>query len=341
MSSVEEQLARDIAAITEGVVVTESDLRKAQSEVEDRIEHGTDPRGRRRTSLLLAATAATLVPVLALAAVQTLTQEDPAPAAPGPVPTDEDASASPLIPLVPRTLAGIWREDNEFLNLSFTPDATTDDASRGYVTLDSGGQSLTDPDVVGSYEVAGNRISITVTDGAIDGGPQCRGQEIPLRASLIGAGRVRFSLTEATASDCWAGEDEGVLERVLPTMPGLAEFVVGVKGDWKPAVASDMTGLWMAEGGGSVIEFSPEGEYVAKDAKGASDSGRWTLSGKRPTLRLISSNAATGCPEGGRLILTDVQHHLPLNMQGTVSDDACGAAWASPTWIRIPHAGLD
>lgn len=339
MSSIEEQLERDIAAATEGVIVTESDLRKARSEVEDRLESGTDPGSRRRTAWLLAATAALLVPVLGLAAVQNLTQEDSAPAAPGPGAPDGDTSASSLTPFVPRALAGIWREDNAFMHLSFTPDASTDDASRGYVTLDSGGQSLTDPDVVGSYEVAGNLISITVTDGSIDGGPECFGQDIVLRASLVAAGRVRYSLTETTAGDCWAGGDQGTLERVLPTNPDLMEYVVPVDGDWIPARPANMTGLWMAQGGGSVIEFSPDGRYVAQDSRGVRDTGRWTLSGTPATLRLTSSKATVGCPAGGRLVLTDVQHALPHEMHGTVTDDACGAAWASPTWILMPHQG--
>ena len=338
MSSIEEQLARDIAAATEGVIVTESDLRQAGTEVQDRIEYGTNPRGRRRTAVLFAAAAALIVPVVGIAAVQTLTQDDSAPASPGPVAPDGD-SASPLVPFLPGALAGVWREDNAFMHLSFTPDATTEDSSSGYVTLDSGGQSLTDPDVVGTYEFDGNLINISVTDGVISGGPQCRGQEIPLRTSFISAGRVQYWLAEPTVGDCWAGEDQGILERVLPTNPDFTEWVVPVDGDWQPALPANMTGLWMAQGGGSVIEFSPEGKYVARDARGASDSGRWTLSSAPATLRLISSKAAAGCPEGGDLVLTDVQHALPHEMHGTVTNDACGAAWASPTWILIPHQG--
>ena len=38
MSSIEERLARDIAAVTGGVVVTESDLRDARDAVDERID---------------------------------------------------------------------------------------------------------------------------------------------------------------------------------------------------------------------------------------------------------------------------------------------------------------
>jgi hypothetical protein len=54
MSTIEERLARDIAAVMGGVVVTESDLRNAREAVEDRIE-GRRKRGRRRTVAAVAA----------------------------------------------------------------------------------------------------------------------------------------------------------------------------------------------------------------------------------------------------------------------------------------------
>ena len=38
MSTIEERLARDIAAVTGGVVVTESDLRDARDAVDERID---------------------------------------------------------------------------------------------------------------------------------------------------------------------------------------------------------------------------------------------------------------------------------------------------------------
>ena len=58
MSSIEERLARDIAAVTGGVVVTESDLRDARDAVDERIE---SRRQRDRRTVLAAAAAAVLV----------------------------------------------------------------------------------------------------------------------------------------------------------------------------------------------------------------------------------------------------------------------------------------
>ena len=48
MSSIEERFARDIAAVTQGVVVTESDLRDARNAVDERIDSKRQ-RDRRRT----------------------------------------------------------------------------------------------------------------------------------------------------------------------------------------------------------------------------------------------------------------------------------------------------
>ena len=64
MSSIEERLARDIAAVTKGVVVTESDLRDARDAVDERIDSQRQ-RDRRRI-VVAAAAAAVVIPVLGI-----------------------------------------------------------------------------------------------------------------------------------------------------------------------------------------------------------------------------------------------------------------------------------
>ena len=84
MSSIEERLARDIAAVTGGVVVTESDLKDAREAVDERIDSS---QRRRRRLALGAAVAAVVVPIVAVTAVGVL--GDPESATPvSPVPTD-------------------------------------------------------------------------------------------------------------------------------------------------------------------------------------------------------------------------------------------------------------
>ena len=60
MSSIEERLMRDIAAVTGGVVVTDSDLREASNAVHESIE-GYRRRNHRRTVAVAAAAAVALV----------------------------------------------------------------------------------------------------------------------------------------------------------------------------------------------------------------------------------------------------------------------------------------
>ena len=62
MSTIEERLSRDIEAVTGEIVVTESDLRDARADVEDRIE-GERQRDRRRGVVAAAAAAAVVVGV--------------------------------------------------------------------------------------------------------------------------------------------------------------------------------------------------------------------------------------------------------------------------------------
>ena len=66
MSSIEERLQRDIAAVTQGVIVTEQHLREARSNLDDHIEIGR--RRDRRRSLGLVAAAAVVVPIIGVVA---------------------------------------------------------------------------------------------------------------------------------------------------------------------------------------------------------------------------------------------------------------------------------
>ena len=88
MSSIEERLARDIAEVSRGVVVTDSDLRDARTAIDDRIGSGRQ-QDRRRSAFAAAAAAAVVVLLLGLAAYLTIGGEDKAapPAGPGPSPS--------------------------------------------------------------------------------------------------------------------------------------------------------------------------------------------------------------------------------------------------------------
>ena len=128
MSSIEERLERDIAAVTGGVIVTESDLRNARDEVEGRIDSASQ-RDRRRT-VIAASAAAVVVAVAGVAVFQTLGGEDttappvnPAPTAPSDT-VDQDADYLTGDAPTPQLIHGVWRVDNGTTLLLFGEDGT-------------------------------------------------------------------------------------------------------------------------------------------------------------------------------------------------------------------------
>jgi hypothetical protein len=333
MSSIEEQLARDIVAVTQGVVMTDSDLREARDRMEERIDLKRR-RDRRRTTLG-ALVAAVVISVLAFTAFQALDGDaKTAPANPGPS-ASVDPEADYLVGSAPtaESLAGIWRVDNGTTLLRFSAD--------GEISFDDRGQLFADPAATGTYVLDGDRINITVDGGAAD----CAGQEIAMRASLPEQGSARVVHTKQGSGACMP-EQTGrwVLEQVLPTSEILAGLEMPAKGDWKPAPdASSMYGVWLAQGGGHVLELAVDGTYTVAGPTGAvADTGQWTLSGERPQLTLVSAVGSPDCDGGDRLVLRNVGQIDPggtTGMRGTVQQNACGGAWTPKTWALFPHIG--
>ena len=346
MSSIEERLSADIAAVTQGVVVTESDLRDARDAIDERIDSQRH-RDRRRV-VVAAAAAAVLIPALGFAALQTLGSDDktaPPPANPAPT-TSADPEGDFLTGSAPtpELIQGVWRVDEGTLLLKFTAD--------GAIQFDDGGLLYSNPSAIGTYEIAGDLITVTV-----DGGPAgCAGQTFAMRASLPGPGAMRFVHTQPGTGNCAPRElplpselqvEDApgphvwwVLEQVLPTSQGFAEFAAA-GGGYRPL--SDkrvLYGDWMAEGGGHVLEIAPDGTYYVADESGEPiDRGQWTL--QASDLTLTSSAASAECTEGDRLVLGGVEQvnlNTP-NLRGTVEQNTCGGAWTPSAWWLIPHAG--
>ncbi len=219
MSSIEERLARDIAAVTGGVVVTESDLHDAREVLDERIDRKR-VRDRART-VGVAAAAAVVVAIVGVTAFQTLSNEDdPAPPADsGPTtPVDPEARFLTGKAPTPQLIEGVWRVDNGTLLLRFSSDGT--------VQLDDGGQLYSDPLAFGTYEITDDLITVTVDAGT----GQCVGQTFAMRASLPESGAMRFVHTQPGTGTCTPDpvlidaaptgphtDVWWVLERVLPT----------------------------------------------------------------------------------------------------------------------------
>jgi hypothetical protein len=338
MSSIEERLARDIAAVTGGVVMTESDLRDARDAVDRRIA-GQRQQGR-RTALIAAAAAAVVIPVLGVVAFQTIGGDDRTapPAEPAPSPSDPDADFLTGAAPSREVLEGVWRLDNGTTVLRFGTDGTVAIDGRGMLFADS---------VVGTYTIAEDVVTVDVQSGPAG----CVApQQLAMRASQPEAGQLHVVHAEPVTGGCLTDlQERWVLEQILPTSAGWA--AADFSGDdFQPvAGASALLGDWLAQGGGHVLELAtsagePDGGayYVAAAAGDVVDEGRWTFDASRSQLRLVSSGSSPTCAEGDRLVIGGLVLADPGvsgAFRGTVTENTCAGAWTPPAWIQLPHQG--
>jgi hypothetical protein len=329
VSSIEKRLERDIAAVTGGVVVTESDLHDARDAVEERLETGQRNRSR---ALAAIAAAAVVIPILGVAAFQSLGDDaktaPPASSVTTTSPNPDDAFLTGTAP-TPDILNGVWRVDNSDTLVQFATDGSFRATDRGRL--------FSDPAVRGTWVISGDLITVSVEGGTAD----CAGQTWAILASLYKPGRLRFVQDQAAAPDCSYGPGErGALEQVLPTNnEWLAGLVLSTEGPWKPTAdrSALLYGDWMAEGGGHVLELAPGGAYyVADESAEVVDSGQWSTRGSQ--LSLTSSAASGECTNGDRLTWGGLELANPGTsvMRGSVEQNTCGGAWASTVWILLP-----
>jgi hypothetical protein len=329
MSSIEERLARDIAEVAGDVVVTEQDLRNASNAVDERLERQRTL-GRRRT-LAAVAVAAVVVPIVGVAVVRTLGDDRSAPPATPAPSVDAHADFLSGDAPTPETLQGVWRLDNGEVHLRF--------AAPDYVAFDNGGRLYDGPGVEGTYAIDGDLITVTVS-----GGPAgCIGQTFAMRAALAEPGLAHVVHTRPGKAACSEAKDaQWILEQVLPTSPVLAGLDFSSETGWEPVTGPSqrLYGMWVAEGGGHVLELDAGNSYYVADESGNPvDRGQWSLSGG--DLTLTSSADSSACSAGDRLVWAGLEQVDPGTpaMRGTVARDDCGGAWADKSWILVPHEG--
>jgi hypothetical protein len=329
MSSVEERLTRDIAAVTRGVVESESDLRDAREADADRIDSRRQ-RDHRRTLAAVGA-AAVVVPILGYAAFHSLGGEDRTAPPVSPAPTNVNADDIFLTGFTPspELVAGVWRVDNGTMLLRFTAD--------GEVRFDDVGGLYSDPKAVGSYQISDDLITLKLEGGAAG----CAGQTLAVRASLPKSGAMRFVHVRPGTGGCETQQDSyWVLEQVLPTNNDLRGLTVPDQADWTPpADLTSLHGDWLAAGGGYVLELAPGGAYyVAEESGAVVDRGRWAFDDSASRLDLVSAGSSPTCEQGDRVVLGGVEQADPntLVMRGSPEQNTCGGAWATAAWILLP-----
>jgi hypothetical protein len=339
MSSTEELLVRDIAAVTGGVEVTDSELRQAREVLDERIE-GRRQRDRRRIFAAVAA-AAVVIPVAGFVALQTLNGDDKSapPVRPGPTKAVDPYAqfldgADPTADLV----KGVWRVDNGTVLVRFSPP--------NRVAMDNRGRLFADPDISGTYQIEGDLITVQVEEGPAD----CLGQTMAMRASVTKRGLMHVVHTQPGQGDCApefpeVADDPGSyddvswgLEQVLPTSKILSGLAVAEK-DWKKLPRQQpLAGDWMTQGGGQMLELTRNGDYSVLAGTGeVVDRGQWSRQGS--TLTLTSSGSSPSCSAGDRLALGGLEYAnlgTPF-VRGTVEENGCDGAWAEKTWIMLPQ----
>ncbi|HEX5017858.1 MAG TPA: hypothetical protein VFX15_09780 [Actinomycetes bacterium] len=331
--SIEERLMRDIATVTRGVTVSEQDLLDAREQVDDIVESQT--RRDRFMRVAGAAAAAVVVAGVGYAAVQSMSEDGTAVPA-GPAPTVEDPYAHYLngTDPTPELIAGFWRLDNGGLSVIFKEDGTMQFSEEGMV--------YSQPQAFGTYEIEGDSINMTFA-----GGVSCEGVHQNMRASLTKQGNMHSVADEASGGNCTPlSTYQSNWEHVLPPGPGF-DFAPSTAKGWKPLDGQDLQGDWAAEGGGYVLEMSPDGGktphgsyYILDEWAEPVDEGQWSLQGNDLVLTSLARSAS--CSPGDQFVLGNVETTdepgTPV-IRGTVEENACGGAWTPKSWFLIPHDG--
>jgi hypothetical protein len=328
MSTIEERLARDIAAVTGGVVVTESELKDARDEMQERVE-SRRRRNRRRTVAAVVA-AAVVIPIVGIAIAQSVGKDETAPpvspVSPSAEPGDQWLTGTAV---TQRDIEGVWREDNGITSIRFSPS--------GDVAIDTKGRLFGDPAIVGTYEVAGDQVTVNVDGGSAG----CDGDTFVMRASITKSGVMRYVPIEAGSGTCSLAADQwGAWEHVLPAASTFANFNFSDKEPWGAwSGPRSLHGMWAAEGGGYLLEIDRDGSYLVVDESGEPvDRGQWSYGDSE--LTLTSSAASVECAAGDKAVLVDLEQVNPgtLGMQYTVADNTCGGAWVDKEWFLVPNA---
>jgi hypothetical protein len=329
MSSIEKALARDIAAVTEGVVVTDSDLLDAQEAIDERV----DDQRRRSRRRAIAGGLATAAAVAAIGVVAFQTIGDDAESAPpansGPTSIDPYAHFLKGTLPTPALVDGMWRVDNGEISVMFGEDGT--------VQFDDRGAVVSDPATSGTYTIDGERIIVTASDST----PNCVGREFVFRAALPSPGSIRLAPSPDSANACWPVPfGQVVLEHLLPTSNEMAKLNNTSAPGWHPLPADvPLNGDWLAQGGGYILELAPDGSYVILgDNVQPTDSGEWSLKGS--DLTLTSAADSRECNAGNLLTLSGLELVTPgtLSIRGSITQNDCGGNWTPDAWILVPNA---
>ena len=239
------------------------------------------------------------------------------------------------IPVTSETLAGIWRvEDPPASGILHQIGAD------GSFVFDMQGVLDTDPYGIGTYELDGTELIISVTNGACSDWA-FRVDDIPED------GRV---LATYSRSGCHvdAGEPWN-LTRLSPISPSASAIVEPVTVSDTPVElsAANVEGIWLREGTGQLASFTSDGRYSVDDGGllgvDPDDTGHYEIDGD---TFVLSTDGTGSCAAGTTVTWTaaildwvtfpedDSLYIRRLRL--TAPDNEC-VGWTSgeQTWLRV------
>jgi hypothetical protein len=333
VSTIEERLSRDIEAVTGGIVMTDSELRDARAAVEDRIEIKRERDRRRGVVVAVAAAAAVFVGVVGWQAFRS-DDATPSPAKPVPTPTltplaDADEAFLAGDTPTPELLRGVWRLDNPTesrMLVMFTAD--------GGIRYDDTGRLFQDPLVHGTFDMAGDLITVQVDGGSA----QCEGTALALRAAVNEDGGLNVVPVDAAEGCGRPMRHQWVLEQQLPTSEGRALNAPRDIAWDRLADREAVVGDWYVAGGGHLLELRADNTYSLLAGYGdVVDLGSWADDASSTRLTLVSSSDSPRCREGDTAVLADLQQGFfgATALKGTVERDDCAAGFAKKAWLKL------
>ena len=259
-------------------------------------------------------------------------------------PSDATGPTEPASPSIPvegepptaDSIRGIWQHATQPSRMiRFGPDQA--------FAVDTHGSIDSSPALVGTYELDGRDIVVTVTQvgGACDVGDTWN-----WRTGVPEAGRLQLVFTQTGRGQCAIPiGTEWSFIRLSPRSSAGADLTADPVGGFAPLPANAdealevLDGLWLLEQGGHLLRLRPYGTYAIDDTgllgTDPYDAGAIEVAGT--TLTLVSGAGSSRCAEGDRLVLRSVQiDEIGRSLRGTVVDDDCShGIGARPTWIRL------
>lgn len=261
------------------------------------------------------------------------------------VPSEPTAtSAGPASPSVPvegqppttDDIRGIWQHDTQPSRMiRFGPDQT--------FAVDTHGSIDASPALVGTYELDGRDIVVTVTQvgGACD-----VGDTWTWHAGVPEDGRLQLVFTDTGRGQCAIPiGTEWSFIRLSPRSSAGADITADAVGGFTPLPANRddalqvLDGLWLLGSGGHLLRLRPYGTYEIDDmgllGSDAYDAGTIEVAGS--TLTLVSVAGSNRCAEGDRLVLRGVRiDEIGRSFKGNVVRDDCSHDTGTrPAWIRL------